>query len=295
MLPKGIRAGLCRIPGWVQTLPMSFNFLFPIFYRFFASPNAVFRFTVFVIILCSSLHSEKLSVIKSSENGVTEYFILSEDGSRKKIELPKKHIETSKHRYGNLQFEKFSEGLARYTAVQIYWHQGGFFDSSGKVRFTYSDGPYADFSEGLSVQVQRDYWNRKLHFVDKNGRNWRLDRTVRKSRRVYLENGKWAVIDRKGKYLTEFKFDHVGSFHEGLCAFLDGAENVKVRDYNDEYGHADIKGGKWGYIDWQGRTLIPAQFDFAGKFLNGKARVRIGEDWKCIDREGTIEDCVQGD
>jgi serine/threonine protein kinase len=49
-----------------------------------------------------------------------------------------------------------------------------------------------------------------------------------------------------------------------------------------------VIGGKYGYIDSDGRVIIQPQFDFAWYFSDGLARVRIGDKWGYIDRTGKV-------
>ena len=52
----------------------------------------------------------------------------------------------------------------------------------------------------------------------------------------------------------------------------------------------EIFGGKWGFIDKQGKMVIDPQFDAVRPFANGLAVVRIGDDktgkWGFIDPQG---------
>ncbi|RYD73591.1 MAG: WG repeat-containing protein [Sphingobacteriales bacterium] len=44
--------------------------------------------------------------------------------------------------------------------------------------------------------------------------------------------------------------------------------------------------GKWGYIDKTGKLVIPARFESAGVFTEGKAPVKIGMFWGFLDKKG---------
>ncbi len=48
------------------------------------------------------------------------------------------------------------------------------------------------------------------------------------------------------------------------------------------------KNGKAGYIDQNGRTVIPLKFDEARRFAEGLASVRVGDDWGYIDGTGKL-------
>lgn len=46
--------------------------------------------------------------------------------------------------------------------------------------------------------------------------------------------------------------------------------------------------GKWGFIDKQGRFVIPCRWDWAGNFTDSLAPVKDGDKWGCIDRTGAL-------
>ena len=47
-------------------------------------------------------------------------------------------------------------------------------------------------------------------------------------------------------------------------------------------------GAKWGYMDRQGKIVIAPQFDDAGDFFGGRAKVRKQEKWGYIDASGRL-------
>jgi hypothetical protein len=61
-------------------------------------------------------------------------------------------------------------------------------------------------------------------------------------------------------------YDQLLFCNEGLC---------KVR-----------KDGKFGFIDYTGRQVIPGQFDNARQFVNGLAAVSMGDQWGYVDKTG---------
>ncbi|MDR3158645.1 MAG: WG repeat-containing protein [Zoogloeaceae bacterium] len=44
--------------------------------------------------------------------------------------------------------------------------------------------------------------------------------------------------------------------------------------------------GKWGYVDAQGKEIVPPRHDGAGHFRRGMANVMKGEKWGYIDKKG---------
>lgn len=69
------------------------------------------------------------------------------------------------------------------------------------------------------------------------------------------QKGFKALINKEGKLLTEFKYDYIYPFSEGLAVVGRG------------------KPLKFTYIDQTGKELLPCDFDEANSFFRGKAKV----------------------
>lgn len=67
--------------------------------------------------------------------------------------------------------------------------------------------------------------------------------------------------------LTTLDFDYIDNFHDGMA-------KVAVQGYG------------YGYVDSTLRIVIPMQYDEAGIFANGRAKVRNGDYWFFIDKAG---------
>jgi len=94
----------------------------------------------------------------------------------------------------------------------------------------------------------------------------------------------WAIIDTSGDVLLRpFVFDNgPDPFSDGLARF--------------------VENGKYGFFNEKGEVAIPARFDFAAPFYDGRAafcqgceKVHYGEHWSmegglwgCIDRQGKV-------
>lgn len=63
---------------------------------------------------------------------------------------------------------------------------------------------------------------------------------------VVAKNGKYGVIDTKGKTVVPLKYEELNDFSEGMASFR--------------------KGEKWGFIDKTGKEVIPAIYDLNGNF-----------------------------
>ena len=83
-----------------------------------------------------------------------------------------------------------------------------------------------------------------------------------------VDNVKWGVIDKQGKFVVEPKFGRIAAdgFSSGLAAFLQGA--------------------KWGYADTKGNIVIEPQFQQAGSFKDDLAPVNASGSFLYIDKKG---------
>ena len=79
----------------------------------------------------------------------------------------------------------------------------------------------------------------------------------------------------------EYKFGFINA--EGKVVIP--LEYDYVSDFKEGLAHAK-KGGKKGYIDTQGKTVIPFEYNFANDFENGMAKVNKNEEWFYIDKTG---------
>ncbi|MBO9684719.1 MAG: WG repeat-containing protein, partial [Flavisolibacter sp.] len=84
---------------------------------------------------------------------------------------------------------------------------------------------------------------------------------------------KWTVIDKTGKnkmpLTTEWEPAHTIGFSEGLCAVFAVKDGVKI-----------------GYIDTNGKLVIPFTYPEAEPFKNGKAQVKLNGRSFYIDKNG---------
>lgn len=121
--------------------------------------------------------------------------------------------------------------------------------------------------------------------------------------------GKWGYIDKTGHEVVPVIYEQAGAFHEGLACvvkdgmmgFVDETGAVVIpliyhyeRPFNGIYAayEGDIlpffseglaalwgmdgQGGLYGYIDQEGKVVIPFTYDYAGPFSEGLAYVSKG-------------------
>lgn len=95
-------------------------------------------------------------------------------------------------------------------------------------------------------------------------------------RAIVIDNERFNIINEKGEELipkTE-NYSYIGNFKEGRA----------------QYGVIDSnKGYLYGYLDREGRVIIPAEYEYGNDFYEGKAVVRIKEnEYALINIKGEI-------
>lgn len=82
------------------------------------------------------------------------------------------------------------------------------------------------------------------------------------------------VIDERGNMLTSKPYGYIGTYKEGRAIYADTNQQGKYL---------------YGYLDEQGREVIPLSYELARDFKNGKAVVQISDSkFALVDRSGTI-------
>ncbi|MHC4561541.1 MAG: WG repeat-containing protein [Planctomycetota bacterium] len=83
--------------------------------------------------------------------------------------------------------------------------------------------------------------------------------------------GRFGFVDTQGRWAVPPRFTAAESFSEGLAAVCTGGDlTYDQNDYNVE--HRPV-GGRWGYVNRCGEWVFPPQFEEAGPFFSGVARV----------------------
>ncbi|NPD46378.1 MULTISPECIES: WG repeat-containing protein [unclassified Lentimicrobium] len=115
------------------------------------------------------------------------------------------------------------------------------------------------------------------------------------------DEGKWGFVDNDGKEVIPHVYEKADCFYMGYASVvlngkmglidLKGNEVVPFEYDNDlmyfEGGLAVVKKGeKFGYVDLTGKVVIEIKFDEAEDVNDGKLKVRMGEKWLFLDKEG---------
>jgi len=203
---------------------------------------------------------------------------------------------------------------ANATSLLIPVAQGdkrGYIDAAGKVVIGFRFDSASGFHEGLA-EVELDD---KCGYIDRSGK------LVIPYQRCYLfgdfqegfavvsfkKRGKERFMDPRGKLLHGAAFAFTDSFSDGLAAVKPRREGTccwgyvgrdgrfvippKFEDFAGRFseGVAYVRlGGKIGFINRQGEFVIPPQFEQADDFSEGLAPVQLGGKWGFIDHEGRV-------
>jgi hypothetical protein len=129
---------------------------------------------------------------------------------------------------------------------------------------------------------------------------------------IAAKQGRWGVIDKKGKVIVPFAFNNPPSFRGGVVAMpLDDDDDWRtpgtyydttgeiVRKHPAHYGYRSIgmlsegitivvdSEGYSSYVNRSGRLISTATYQNAGNFSEGLALVQIGKKFGFVDKKGT--------
>jgi len=79
-------------------------------------------------------------------------------------------------------------------------------------------------------------------------------------------NGKFGILNKLGKEITNYEYDIIGSFNNGFCTVASG--------------------NKWGFIDTLGKEIIGCKYDYISDFDNNIAKFLLNNKWGIIDSKG---------
>ena len=175
------------------------------------------------------------------------------------------------------------------------------------VAIPYQFDSAGNFNEGLAP-VEKD---KKYGYIDKTGKlviPYQFDVVFKFSEGLagVKKNGKWGFIDKTGKLVIPYQFDEV------IMSFDNGVTYVRQNDkakYIDKTGKVllepiyyvenpiirnnlicvnDLEKDKYGYIDITGKVVIPFEFEYAGNFNDGMAKVFKNDKYGYIDTTGKL-------
>jgi len=124
-----------------------------------------------------------------------------------------------------------------------------------------------------------------------------------------LRGEQWAFIDRQGREVIPLRYAYVMPFSDGLAAVgRDTGEPSGLEQYGPRPGQRrQLTISKYGFIDHQGRVIVPLEYEWVMPFQEGVSQVVLRRSspkcptasvWGMIDRGGRlilpIEHCHVG-
>ncbi|MEK3792741.1 WG repeat-containing protein [Paenibacillus sp. FSL R7-0204] len=153
----------------------------------------------------------------------------------------------------------------------------GYINNDGRIviepRYDYAE----EFQENGLAVVQR---GNVSGLIDSSGRErvrpvYSFIGPFSEGRAVVSDAKGYTFIDEKGKEVTSARYDYLNSLHEGRALF----------------SKQNTPGGNslYGYLDAQGKEVLPAVYLDAGDFSNGTALVKVAEgEYALIDVHGAV-------
>ncbi|MCX8122857.1 MAG: WG repeat-containing protein [Spirochaetes bacterium] len=116
-------------------------------------------------------------------------------------------------------------------------------------------------------------------------------------------NGKWGFIDNEGKVIVEPQYDDVGDFHDGMAfvkiddkyGFIDKEGVVKIPpqftgvfDFSEGLAAVSKDRRYYGYINKEGKVIVPFEYDFPNYCREGMIPVWKGVKAGYVNSEGVM-------
>jgi hypothetical protein len=268
-----------------------------------------------VLMICTSLFSQKLALVRVGklfgyidENGVmainAQYVnakSFSDDMAAVMVNnkwgfidrLGKMAIEPT---FDNVKY--FNDGVA-IVAKDKAWR---YIDKTGQdiTNFPLSDKIY-DFCEGRAIFRV----GTAVGLFDNQGKiivEAKYDdiKPLRNGYAKARKHGRWGYLDKHGKEVISFDYDHLGDFNGGpiygkkgtafgviinnTFILVDGVN--RIWDFGDNGLAAARLEKSIGFINTSGEWVIRPQYTKARTFINGLAPVQFGKLWGYIDEKG---------
>ena len=148
-----------------------------------------------------------------------------------------------------------------------YGGQWGLIDTLGRetipCRYYYLDTP----GEGLAAFMLEQFGN--FGYVDVKG-NVAISPRFAVAKPfsggvavVSYNNVNYGLVDRNGNEVSSFRYKRIGEFHDGLAPFNTNLYGMNFQGMEP----------RCGYIDTEGREVLPAKWDDAGEFSEMRAPV----------------------
>ncbi len=218
----------------------------------------------------------------------------------------------------------FSEGRGRIRILKNGFERYGYVDRTGKIVIAPKYLSIGNFAQGLAPVK---FTNQKYGFIDRFGKiviaaKYDFASGFVDGLATVEVSGKMGAIDRQGKLVIQPIYpDAALEFQSGLLAvkrgklwgfvdrrgrmaiaprFVDPQPDSITEDeidiasfylyrFSDGLAAVSLDGINYGYIDRQGKTIVPPQFKYARAFTEGLGLVQTkAGTWGFVDRTGKL-------
>jgi hypothetical protein len=197
--------------------------------------------------------------------------------------------------------DRFSDGLARVRVNGLY----GYIDRTGRMVIPARFSRSGRFVQGLApVQCDTGVYN--YGYIDRSGKTvlpCKYQEASHFTSDGLARTRMWDLygyIDRQGRTVLNFAYKLAGNFNGGLCyvlkdggfVFIDrnGKPHISIVPFDlvGDFGgdlapYRKAENLRWGYIDRNGHSVLPAVFFEAFPFSRGLALVQGPEGYTSID------------
>lgn len=176
--------------------------------------------------------------------------------------LNKDKLTAIPYKYEEVRF--FSNGLA---AVKLEKHWG-YIDPTGKVVIPFQFDIAGSFDNDGRAIVGTDGVNGNTFYIDQKGQC--VDFCAANRQPLVVKRGRWyGLVGQQDRELTGFVYDSINYV---------GGRMVPFR-----------RAGKWGVYDLKKMTeILEPMYDYVGRFQEGMAGVKWGNDWGYINYSGGL-------
>jgi len=193
----------------------------------------------------------------------------------------------------------------QYIWAEDFWHGLGIVYACGHYLSIDASGTLHPLRIALPGELETQKQGDKVGFVDERGQfkiKLAFDDALPFSEGMAaVKIGvKWGFVDTEGKLVIDAKFENAYYFTEGVAiaelqtlgqVLIDKSGKVLASDFISMWsiseGRVPIeRNDKKGYLDLQGRVIIPVVYDGVREFTEGLAAVEKDEKWGYIDRAG---------
>lgn len=187
----------------------------------------------------------------------------------------------------------------------------GYINHQGEIAIDCKYYDAEDFVEGFAVVRTTDEWI--YSYIDTKG-DTKFDMTFKHAgsftkdglATVANNNGEFGYINKNGEISISFQFEDAEDFSEGFAIVETKDEHLKLINTKGEticalptkYRYSCVKDGMlafkdddkdtFGYMDTKGNIVLPAIYEDAEDFKDGKAQVELNDKDVIINKKGEV-------